>query len=193
MKTDIATGINQNEKIRLVRQVLMMIGEDPKRHGLLDTPKRVVKSWREIYGGYRLDPKKILTRRFEKGTYDQMILVRGIEFFSTCEHHMLPFFGRAHVAYIPDKHVVGLSKVARLVDCFARRLQIQERLTREIAEAMHTNLDAKGVGVMVEAKHFCMVCRGVQKQNSEMVTSALLGTFRDQTVREEFFALIRSK
>lgn len=178
----------------VIKQVLQLIGEDPSREGLLDTPIRVVKSWGELYGGYGKDPKEILKTTFAGEGYDQMVLLDNIEFFSTCEHHMLPFFGVAHVAYIPRKRVVGLSKLARLVDCYARRLQIQERLTGQIADALNEALDPLGVAVILQAKHFCMVSRGVQKQNSVMSTSAMTGMFRtDSKCRAEFLNLIGKK
>lgn len=173
-----------------VKNILTAIGEDVEREGLKDTPSRVVKSWSELYRGYALDPASILKTTFDGDGYDQMIVLKNIELFSTCEHHMLPFIGHAHIAYLPTKRVVGLSKLARLVECFARRLQIQERLTRQIAEAMMKHLEPKGVGVVIEAKHFCMLARGVNKQNSVMTTSSLDGVFRDDTVRKEFFSLI---
>lgn len=175
-----------------VRTILAYIGEDPDREGLLDTPKRVVKAWDELTEGYGLDPATILSTAFQADGYDEMVLCRNIEFHSTCEHHMLPFSGVAHVAYIPSRRVVGLSKMARLVDCFARRLQIQERMTRQIANTMQEVLKPKGVGVVVQAKHMCMVCRGVMKQRSEMVTSALLGVMRKPEPRQEFLSLVKS-
>lgn len=174
-----------------VVRMLEQIGEDPKREGLLDTPKRVVKSWSELFAGYKQDPTPLLQTQFTSEECDEMILCKNIEFYSTCEHHLQPFFGHAHVAYIPTGRVVGLSKLARLVDVFARRLQIQERLTHQIASSLLAGTTAKGVGVVVEAKHFCMICRGVRKQNSTMQTSALLGCFRDPAVRAEFFSLLR--
>lgn len=174
----------------LVRSMLAYIGEDPKREGLLDTPDRVLKSWKEIFGGYAEDPAIILKRDFEKDGYDQMIACRDIEFYSTCEHHMQPFFGRAHIAYVPGEKVVGLSKLARLVDIFARRLQIQERMTEQIASALEEHLQPKGVGVVLEAKHFCMICRGVRKQRSSMVTSSLKGVFVKDAPRAEFLNLV---
>lgn len=174
-----------------VLRILQAIGEDPHREGLQDTPKRVIKSWHDIYKGYTMDPAKILATRFDAEGYDQMVVLKDIELFSMCEHHMLPFFGKAHVAYIPGKKVVGLSKLARLVECFSRRLQIQERLTQQIAEAIEHHLQPKGVGVMVESRHFCMVMRGVQKQNSIMKTSCLRGLIKDSIdAREEFLKLI---
>jgi GTP cyclohydrolase I len=177
----------ENESI--IRSMLTAIGENPDREGLLDTPKRVVKSWRELFSGYDQNPATILERDFEGGGYDEMIVLRDIELYSMCEHHMLPFYGRAHVAYIPGARVVGLSKLARVVECFARRLQIQEKLTRQIADAINEFLNPKGVGVIIEAQHMCMVARGVGKQNSVMTTSALIGKFRDSEVRAEFFNL----
>lgn len=178
----------------LIRDMLAAIGDDPKREGLLDTPRRVVKSWKELYGGYIQDPKEILSRTFATEGYkvDELILCRGIEMFSTCEHHLLPFYGLAHVGYIPSNRVVGLSKLARLVDCFARRLQIQEKLTNQIADAIQECLSPKGVAVVIQAKHHCMCSRGVAKQNSEMVTSALRGVFKTkQAARQEFMSLIK--
>ncbi len=166
--------------------LLKSLGEDPKREGLRDTPKRVVKAWREMTEGYAMDPAVILARDFDADGYDEMVVCRNIEFVSNCEHHMLPFLGHAHVAYVPKKRVVGLSKMARLVDCFARRLQIQEQLTQQIARAMHQHLRPHGVGVVVVAKHMCMACRGVRKQSSDMVTSTLIGCFKRPEVRAEF-------
>ncbi len=173
----------------LIRDIIATIGDDPYREGLIDTPNRVVKSWGEIYRGYKMDPGEILKTTFSDEGYDQMVILRDIEMFSTCEHHMLPFIGKAHVAYIPRNRVVGLSKLARLVECFARRLQIQERLTLEIAHAIADHLSPKGVGVIIEAKHVCMLARGVNKQNSVMTTSHLLGVFREPEVRAEFMRL----
>lgn len=173
-----------------VVRILEHIGEDPHREGLRGTPERVVKSWLKLFGGYRQDPQAVLGTQFEGESYDQMVVLDNIEFFSTCEHHMQPFFGRAHVAYIPNKRVVGISKLARVVEVFARRLQIQERLTTQIAQAIEKALDPRGVGVVLEGQHFCMVCRGVEKQNSVMRTSTLLGAFRETQVRAEFLTLI---
>lgn len=175
-----------------LREVLLAIGEDPDREGLRDTPDRVIRSWTEIYAGYGQDPASILATTFEDvNGYDEMILLRDIPFHSNCEHHMLPFNGKAHVAYLPKDRVVGLSKLARLVECFARRLQIQERMTRDIAEAIMTHLQPFGAGVVIEANHGCMVCRGVKKENAVMVTSTLLGDFKNPATRAEFMALIR--
>lgn len=171
----------------LIRSMISLIGEDPGREGLKGTPGRVVRSWEKLYGGYKQDPKKILSVEFsEIENYDQMVWMTDIQFFSTCEHHMLPFFGKAHVAYIPKGKVVGASKLVRLVDCFARRLQIQERMTGEIANAMFENLNPVGCGVIVVAQHFCMTARGVESQEVLMKTSALRGVFNDQKVKDEF-------
>lgn len=174
-----------------VTRILQFIGEDPNREGLRDTPKRVVKAWREMTEGYLQDPAKILGTDFDGAGYDEMVVCRDIEFVSVCEHHMLPFTGLAHIAYIPKERVVGLSKMARLVDCFARRLQIQEKMTRQIADQMQTSLHPQGVGVIIQAKHSCMACRGVRKQAASMVTTALTGSFREHAVRDEFFAHTR--
>jgi GTP cyclohydrolase IA len=178
----------------LVRRQLQVIGEDPRREGLADTPSRVVRMWRELFAGYAQDPAEILKRDFDRDGYDQMIVCRDIEFNSMCEHHMLPFYGTATVAYIPDKKIVGLSKLARLVDAYARRLQIQERMTQQIATALETHLQPRGSAVVIEAKHYCMICRGVQKQQSSMVTSALKGFFFDDPkARAEFYQLVHSR
>ena len=176
----------------IVARQLEFIGEDPTREGLLETPDRVVRSWSELYAGYDQDYREILSKDFAAADYDEMVVVKDIEFHSTCEHHMLPFVGSAHIAYLPKKRVVGLSKMARLVECFARRLQIQELLTTQIASAIDEVLEPNGVAVCIEAKHFCMVCRGVKKQNSSMITSCLKGSFRkNHEVRAEFFSLLR--
>jgi GTP cyclohydrolase I len=177
---------------QLVRQMLEMIGEDPNREGLRRTPERFEKALCYLTSGYRQDPGKLLGGAMFQVAYDQMVVVRDIEVFSLCEHHILPFFGRCHVGYIPRKRVIGLSKVARLVNLYARRLQLQERLTRQIAEALMERADPEGVAVVVEARHLCMVMRGVEKQNSLAVTSAMLGAFRENVqTREEFLSLIR--
>lgn len=165
--------------------LLRYVGEDPSRDGLRDTPGRVARAWREMTRGYEDDPAAILGRTFEESS-DEMIILRGISFYSTCEHHLLPFRGTATVGYLPGK-VVGISKLARLVECFARRLQIQERMTRQIAEAIETHLEARGVAVILRAHHLCMGCRGVRQEETEMVTSCMLGTLRsDATSRSEF-------
>lgn len=167
-------------------RLLEFLGEDPTRDGLIETPKRVIKAWKEMTIGYQQDPSEILVKDFDGDGYDEMIVCRGVDFVSNCEHHMLPFVGTASVGYLPGKRVVGLSKMARLVDCFAKRLQVQERLTQQIAEAMMQHLKPRGVGVVITAKHACMSCRGVQKHNAEMVTASLLGNFRQQAIRSEF-------
>jgi GTP cyclohydrolase I len=179
------------EKEKLVRSMLAALGEDIDREGLLETPKRVVKSWDELYGGYMLSPEDILKKDFSEGACDQMIVLRDIEFNSTCEHHIIPIIGKAHVAYIPNGKVVGISKLARVVDAYARRLQIQEKMTEQIAEVIMTVLQPKGVGVMIEAQHMCMTSRGIKKPNVSMVTSALRGVFERDEVRQEFLKFIR--
>jgi GTP cyclohydrolase I len=177
-----------------VRSLLTEIGEDPHRQGLLDTPKRVRKSLAFLTQGYQQDPREILGKAIFDEDYDEMVLVKDIEFYSLCEHHMLPFFGKAHVAYLPDGRIVGLSKLPRLVDVFARRLQVQERLTTEIAEALHEVLRPRGVGVVVEASHLCMMMRGVQKQESATTTSCFLGQFKDdRQLRAELMAQVRGR
>ena len=174
--------------------MLQLIGEDPDRDGLRHTPERFEKALRYLTSGYHQDPEKLLNGAMFSVCYDQMVLVKDIEIYSLCEHHMLPFFGKCHVAYIPDKKVVGLSKIPRLVNMFARRLQIQERLTNQIASAIQQKISPLGVGVVIEARHLCMVMRGVEKQNSQTVTSAMLGAFRDNVqTREEFLSLIRGE
>jgi GTP cyclohydrolase IA len=176
----------------LVRKMLVQIGEDPNREGLRRTPERFEKALRFLTSGYRQDPEKLLNGAMFSVCYDEMVVVRDIEVYSLCEHHLLPFFGKCHVAYIPSKKVVGLSKIARLVNMFARRLQIQERLTSQIAKAIQDRLSPQGVGVIVEARHLCMVMRGVEKQNSSATTSAMLGVFREnKQTRDEFLALVR--
>jgi GTP cyclohydrolase IA len=192
--TDAATVETSESIADLVRRMLQLIGEDPVRDGLRRTPERFEKALRFLTSGYHQDPEKLLNGAMFDVCYDQMVLVKDIEIYSLCEHHMLPFFGKCHVAYIPDKKVVGLSKIPRLVNMFARRLQIQERLTNQIASAIQQNISPLGVGVVVEARHLCMVMRGVEKQNSQTVTSAMLGSFRENLqTREEFLSLIRDK
>lgn len=181
------------EKTDVVRAMLEMIGEDPRREGLVETPDRVVKAWGEWFAGYKEDPSTQL-KTFEDGAElcgNEMVLVRNIDLYSFCEHHMAPFFGKAHVAYIPDKKVVGLSKLARVVDGFSKRLQVQERLTNQIANCINDTLHPIGVGVVVEATHFCMCSRGIGKQGSTTVTSALRGDFHTPETRSEFFGLIK--
>ena len=174
-----------------MRKVLQSIGEDPNRDGLRRTPERFEKAFRFLTSGYQQDPEKLLNGAMFSVSYDQMVLVKDIEFYSLCEHHLLPFFGKCHVAYIPDKKVVGLSKIPRLVNMFARRLQIQERLTNQIANAIQAKIAPLGVGVVIEGRHLCMVMRGVEKESSQTVTSAMLGSFKENPkTREEFLSLI---
>lgn len=176
----------------LVRKMLVQIGEDPNREGLRRTPERYEKALRFLTSGYRQDPEKLLNGAMFSVCYDEMVVVRDIELYSLCEHHLLPFFGRCHVAYIPNKKVVGLSKIARMVNMYARRLQIQERLTNQIARTIEEKLSPQGVGVIVEARHLCMVMRGVEKQHSTATTSAMLGVFREnKQTRDEFLSLVR--
>ena len=175
----------------LVRQMIEAIGEDPDREGLRKTPERFEKAICFLTSGYRQDVQKLLSGAMFEVAYDQMVVVRDIELYSLCEHHLLPFFGKCHVGYIPRKRVIGLSKVARLVNLYARRLQLQERMTRQIAEALMEYANPQGVGVVIEARHLCMVMRGVEKQHSRAVTSAMLGVFRESVqTREEFLSLI---
>jgi len=175
----------------LVRKMIVQIGEDPNREGLRRTPERFEKALRYLTSGYRQDPEKLLNGAMFTVCYDEMVVVRDIELYSLCEHHLLPFFGKCHVAYIPSKKVVGLSKIARLVNMYARRLQIQERLTSQIAKAIQERLSPQGVGVIIEARHLCMVMRGVEKQHSSATTSAMLGVFRDnKQTRDEFLSLV---
>ena len=177
-----------------VREILQGIGEDPDREGLVKTPLRVAKAYKYLTRGYDLNPKEILQSATFTEDYDEMVLVRDIDLYSLCEHHLLPFYGKAHVAYIPKGKVVGLSKLARVVDAYARRLQVQERLTTQIANAIWETLQPEGVGVVIEAIHLCMAMRGVEKQNSVATTSAMLGSFRsEKATRTEFLNLIRMK
>ena len=177
-----------------VRAILAGLGEDPGREGLLKTPERVAKALRFLTQGYEQQADGLLNEALFSVDYDEMVVVKDIDVFSLCEHHLLPFFGKAHVAYLPAGKVVGLSKIPRLVDMFARRLQVQERLTVQIAEAIQDSVKPRGVGVVIEAMHFCMIMRGVEKQNSLAVTSCMRGAFRDQReTREEFLALIKKK
>ena len=175
-----------------VRVLLRWAGDDPTREGLIDTPARVVRSYEEFFAGYEVDPRAILSRTFsEVDGYDEMIVLKDIRFESYCEHHMVPIIGRAHVAYLPERRVVGISKLARLVDAFAKRLQIQEKMTAQIADTLNEVLQPKGVGVILEAAHQCMSTRGVHKAGVEMVTSRMLGTFRtDPSTRREFLAIV---
>ncbi|MGP1485763.1 MAG: GTP cyclohydrolase I FolE [Campylobacter sp.] len=178
---------------KCVTDMLEIIGENPNREGLVKTPQRVFKAYEFLTSGYALDPKTVLNDALFESSNNEMVLVRDIEFYSLCEHHLLPFFGRVHVAYIPNKKVVGLSKIPRMVDIFARRLQIQEQLTEQIAEAISDVISPKGVGVVIEARHMCVEMRGVQKINSTTTTSALRGAFlKNAETRKEFFSLINS-
>jgi GTP cyclohydrolase I len=173
--------------------ILLTIGEDPKREGLVDTPKRFAKSIQFLTSGYQSTVKEVVGNALFKAESSEMVIVKDIEMYSLCEHHMLPFFGKAHVAYIPDKKIIGLSKIPRLVDVFARRLQVQERLTAQIADALVEVLKPLGVAVVIEACHFCMMMRGVEKQNSQTITSAMRGDFySDPTTRAEFLTLLKS-
>jgi GTP cyclohydrolase I len=177
----------------LVREMLSRIGEDPSREGLLATPQRVAKSMEFLTHGYSQRPADVLNGALFTVDYDEMVIVKDIEMFSLCEHHMLPFFGKVHIAYIPNGKVIGLSKLPRLVEVFARRLQVQERLTTQLAEAIQETIQPQGVGVVIEARHLCMIMRGVEKQHSAAVTSAMLGVFRQQETRNEFLSLLRQK
>jgi GTP cyclohydrolase I len=178
----------------LVREMIARLGEDPERNGLLKTPERVEQAMRFLTSGYRTNIDEIVNGAFYDVKYDEMVVVKDIEFFSMCEHHMLPFYGKMHVAYLPKNKVIGLSKIPRIVDAFARRLQIQERLTQEVAQTLQDLLDPVGVGVICEAKHFCMMMRGVEKQHSGAMTSAMLGVFRDRKkTRDEFLALVNHR
>jgi len=177
-----------------IRSILKTIGEDPDREGLLRTPQRVSQALEFLTQGYRMDPEKVINDALFTEDYEEMIVQKDIDFYSLCEHHMLPFFGKAHVAYIPHHKIVGISKLARLVDVYSRRLQVQERLTNQIATIIMEKLDALGVAVVIEAEHLCMRMRGIQKQNSFVITSTLLGAFRTrQETRNEFMNLIRQK
>jgi GTP cyclohydrolase I len=178
----------------LVREMLVRLGEDPQREGLLRTPERVQKAFQFLTRGYNEDPEALLKNALFTVNYDEMVIVKDVEVFSLCEHHMLPFFGKVHVAYIPNGKVIGLSKIPRLIELFSRRLQIQERLTTQIAETIQKVIQPQGVGVVIEARHLCMMMRGVEKQHSAAVTSSMLGCFRDeQETRTEFLSLIRQR
>ena len=188
------TPIDTHRIERLTRELLEALGEDPQREGLLKTPDRVAKALAFLTSGYRTDIATVINDAIFTQTTNSMVIVKNIEVYSLCEHHMLPFFGRCHIGYIPTGRVFGVSKLARLVDMYARRLQLQERLTEQISHAVQESIDARGVGVMIEAQHLCMMMRGVEKQNSTMVTSSVLGTFREsQATRDEFLALIGAR
>ncbi|RMD82638.1 MAG: GTP cyclohydrolase I FolE [Candidatus Dadabacteria bacterium] len=175
----------------LIRRVLSGLGEDPDREGLRKTPERVARALEFLTRGYETDPTTVIGDALFVEEYSEMIVVRDIDFFSLCEHHLMPFFGRAHVAYVPRHHIVGISKIARLVECYARRLQVQERMTSQIASTLQETLNPLGVGVVVHAEHLCMRMRGVEKPNSIVVTSALLGAFQRRETRQEFMHLIK--
>src|SRR5580698_9227377 len=178
----------------LVREMIVRLGEDPDREGLARTPERVEKAMQFLVKGYKEDPEALLRKALFTVSYDEMVIVKDIEMFSLCEHHLLPFFGKVHVAYIPNGKVIGLSKIPRLIEIFSRRLQIQERLTTQIAEAIQHAIEPQGVGVVIEARHLCMMMRGVEKQHSSAVTSAMLGSFRsEEETRTEFLSLIRNR
>ena len=184
-------GLSEVSTEEMYREILSRLGEDPSRQGLLATPARVEKAMAQLTKGYDEDPTQILRGALFDEDYDEMVIVKDIEMFSLCEHHMLPFFGKVHVAYIPKGKVIGLSKIPRLVEVFARRLQIQERLTRQIADAIQNAIAPQGVGVIIEARHLCMMMRGIEKQHSSTVTSAMVGCFRQKETRLEFLSLVR--
>ena len=187
---DLIEGLSEVSTADMYREILSRLGEDPSRQGLLATPERVEKAMAQLTKGYDEDPTQILRGALFDEDYDEMVIVKDIEMFSLCEHHMLPFFGKVHVAYIPNGKVIGLSKIPRLVEVFARRLQIQERLTRQIADAIQDAIAPQGVGVVVEARHLCMMMRGIEKQHSSTVTSAMVGCFRQKETRLEFLSLV---
>jgi GTP cyclohydrolase I len=190
---EIDEGLSGYSTEEMLREILNRLGEDPSREGLLATPARVEKSIAFLTKGYDEDPTKILRGALFDEDYDEMVIVKDIEMFSLCEHHMLPFFGKVHVAYVPKGKVIGLSKIPRLVEVFARRLQIQERLTRQIADAIQEAIAPQGVGVVIEARHLCMMMRGIEKQHSSTVTSAMVGCFRQKETRLEFLSLVRQQ
>jgi GTP cyclohydrolase IA len=192
-KVDVFNNDSVNSIASKYKIILKEIGEDPTREGLLKTPERVAKALHFLTHGYDLDPEKILNSARFREDYQQMVIVKDIEIYSLCEHHLLPFFGKAHVAYIPDKYIVGLSKIPRVVDAYARRLQVQERMTTEIRDCIQNTLKPLGVAVVIEASHLCMQMRGIQKQNSVTTTSAFTGEFENDRTRSEFISLIRGK
>jgi GTP cyclohydrolase I len=189
-----SSALSSASLAELIREILDRVGEDPSREGLLRTPVRVASALEFLTRGYTQNAEDILRKALFTVSYDEMVIVKDIEMFSLCEHHMLPFFGKVHIAYVPNGKIIGLSKLPRLVDVFARRLQVQERLTTEIAEAIQNTIEPQGVGVVIEARHLCMMMRGVEKQHSAAVTSSMLGVFREHAqTREEFLSLIRAK
>ena len=185
---------DSQDMAELVRKMIVQLGEDPNREGLRKTPERFAQALKFLTSGYEQNVDELLNGATFSVAYDEMVIVKDIEFFSLCEHHMLPFFGKVHIAYLPNKRVIGLSKLARLVNMFSRRLQIQERLTSQVAQALEDKIEPQGVGVIVEARHLCMQMRGVEKQHSKAVTSAMLGAFRhNKQTRDEFLALVRRR
>ena len=181
--------------MKALQSMMKAVGDDPDREGLRASPRRILRSWQRLYGGYQQKPEDILTTFEEKELFphNQIILLKNIEFYSTCEHHLLPFFGKAHIAYLPSNRIVGISKLARILEIYARRLQLQERIGHQVTQALMTHLNALGAACVLEAQHFCMIARGVEKQNSIMVTSSLRGTFlKNPQTRAELMALIRS-
>ena len=193
-RTEEPSAVTSASFEELIREMLVRLGEDAAREGLVRTPERVHKAYDFLTKGYREDPDALLKGALFTVTYDEMVIVKDVEMFSLCEHHMLPFFGKVHVAYIPNGKVIGLSKIPRLIELFSRRLQIQERLTTQIAETIQKVIEPQGVGVVVEARHLCMMMRGVEKQHSSAVTSSMLGCFRnEEETRSEFLSLIRNR
>jgi len=192
--TDLPATLTSATYEELVREMIIRLGEDPDREGLSRTPERVEKAMHFLVKGYKDDPEALLRKALFTVSYDEMVIVKDVEMFSLCEHHLLPFFGKVHVAYIPNGKVIGLSKIPRLIEAFSRRLQIQERLTTQIAEAIQNAIEPQGVGVVIEARHLCMMMRGVEKQHSSAVTSSMLGCFRsEEETRTEFLSLIRQR
>ena len=193
-KTLEPVAVQQASLAELTREMLLRLGEDPQREGLQRTPERMAQALEFLTKGYQEDPQEILRGALFTEEYDEMVIVKDVEMFSLCEHHLLPFFGKVHVAYIPNGKVIGLSKIPRLIDVFARRLQVQERLTMQIAESIQQAIAPEGVGVVIEARHLCMMMRGVEKQHSAAVTSSMLGAFRnEENTRQEFLSLIRPR
>lgn len=188
---DFRPKVTREEAIQCVQKLIQYLGDDPTRDGLLDTPERVVKSYEELYKGYTINLKELLTAKFKTSSKD-MVVLSNIELYSMCEHHMLPFTGVCHIAYLPNQEVIGISKLARIMEAFSRRLQIQEELTFQIANALYTELNSFGVAVIIQAQHMCMTCRGIQKQNSIMSTSVFLGNFENnEPLKKDFFRLIK--
>jgi GTP cyclohydrolase I len=184
---------DETKLARLIRELLVEIGEDPRREGLLATPKRVADTWRYFTQGYSQDIGELLSGAIVEDTHEGIVLVKDIDFYSLCEHHLIPFFGNCHIAYVPDKKIIGLSKIARVVDVYSRRLQVQERLTNQIADALQEHLEPRGVAVLVEARHLCMTMRGVGRHNAVVTTSAMRGDFDgDESLRVEFFSQLGS-